>query len=555
MRLRQLIIASLASGAIVKASELHVNLPVDSRSADQAPLRSPETTSENPFTKDFKDYVKQVMKDWKVPGMSIAVVDGDQVFAEGFGYASFPDKLASPETLYWVGSTTKAHLAATLAQLIDSGAHPELSRGWNTPISSIIRDDFVLKDDWATAHLTLADAVSHRTGMTRHDASWHKQVNGKNTTVKDVVRNLRNLPPLTFEPRTRWYYCNLMYVTLAHVVETVVGKWLGDVMKEVIWHPLGMKTTYLSLDEALRVPVDIAKSYAWKEDTQEYIEMSQFPSLAASGAGGIISNVVDYAKWLQCLIHEAEPFSANVHKDIKTPRMILNPSPGLSGDMELYGLGWSRMTIHGAVAYEHGGSTLTFGAEVYWFPELKYGLVAFANSDDTSNEVESIVLQRMIGDKLQVPLEKRPNVDKKLKESRKANVQRLENAKDILFPRRPEKPSPPSLEISQLAGSYMDSGYGLLRLAPMPHPRHTHETILVANRTEFIFEHQLQLHHVSGDYWIAYFVLPGELKTQTKFFASRFIFGADGQASSLEIDLYDQGTKVREGVVTFEKIN
>lgn len=42
---------------------------------------------------------------------------------------------------------------------------------WTTPISQIIPDDFVLSDAWATEHLTLEDALSHRTGLPRHDKS------------------------------------------------------------------------------------------------------------------------------------------------------------------------------------------------------------------------------------------------------------------------------------------------------------------------------------------------------------------------------------------------
>lgn len=40
---------------------------------------------------------------------------------------------------------------------------------WTTPIAQIIPADFVLADPWATEHITLEDALSHRTGLPRHD--------------------------------------------------------------------------------------------------------------------------------------------------------------------------------------------------------------------------------------------------------------------------------------------------------------------------------------------------------------------------------------------------
>jgi CubicO group peptidase (beta-lactamase class C family) len=66
--------------------------------------------------------------------------------------------------------------------------------------------------------------------------------NGEKRGVKDGVRSLRNLP-LTAGLRTTFQYCNLMFVVASHVVETLTGVWLGDVLKERIWEALGMKST------------------------------------------------------------------------------------------------------------------------------------------------------------------------------------------------------------------------------------------------------------------------------------------------------------------------
>lgn len=201
-----------------------------------------------------------------------------------------------------------------------------------------------------------------------------------------------------------------MYITLSHVIERVTGKWLGQVMKELIWNPLGMKNTYMDLQDAKNAPVKLAKSYRWDKKVNKYQELPFFPAAAASGAGGIISSVSDFAKWLHCLIHETAPFSKTLHEDIKTPRFYANPGSGVP---MLYGLGWTRTTLHGATVYWHDGFTGSYGALIYWFPELKYGLVALANAAVTSVYVEQIILQKMMQDKLKVPLADRENLDKK----------------------------------------------------------------------------------------------------------------------------------------------
>jgi CubicO group peptidase (beta-lactamase class C family) len=76
---------------------------------------------------------------------------------------------------------------------------------WNTPISSIIRDDFVMEDDYATHHVTIEDALSHRTGLPRHDMSYGGTYDGRDGTIRDIVRSIRWLP-MTEELRSKFQY-------------------------------------------------------------------------------------------------------------------------------------------------------------------------------------------------------------------------------------------------------------------------------------------------------------------------------------------------------------
>ena len=160
-----------------------------------------------------------------------------KLILQGYGIASFPSTPVTPSTLFYCGSTSKAFTAAALSLLIDnSSSYSDIQ--WSTPISELIRDDFVLENEYATTHTTIEDALSHRSGLPRHDMSY----GGTKATVKSTVRDLRYLA-LTAEPRTKFQYCNLMFVVASHVVETLTGAWLGDFLKERVWEPLGMKST------------------------------------------------------------------------------------------------------------------------------------------------------------------------------------------------------------------------------------------------------------------------------------------------------------------------
>ena len=325
---------------------------------------------------------------------------------QGYGFATLPDVKATADTLWYGASTSKAQTAAVLSHLIHSDKYSALAKGWSTTISSLIRDDFVLPDEWATGHITLDDAVSHRTGVVGHDlATVASNASNAATAVRDTVRNLRNLPGNS-EPRTVYMYCNNMFVTLSHVLETLTGEWLGDLLRKHLWAPLGMDATFFNLQDAKDAKNHLADGYFWDQEAEEYKQVDHLHVAAASGAGAVLSSAVDYAKWVRCLLYEGAPLSKAVHKDIKTPRMITaGPNTGL--DIQLYALGWNRGTYNGHVVYTHSGGMHAFGAEVFWVPEAKFGAVAFGNTAVSANAVEEVLIYKLLGEKLGIPEEKR----------------------------------------------------------------------------------------------------------------------------------------------------
>ena len=65
----------------------------------------------------FDDYVAKAVKDWRAPGLAVAVIKNDEVvFERGFGVRELgkPDPVDA-HTLFAIGSTTKAMTAALAA--------------------------------------------------------------------------------------------------------------------------------------------------------------------------------------------------------------------------------------------------------------------------------------------------------------------------------------------------------------------------------------------------------------------------------------------------------
>ena len=110
---------------------------------DQSSQPSPQYLDD-----EFKQWLEAYMRKHHVPGISVAVIQGDKVESAGYGFARLPDIPATADTLYCTGSTTKAFIAALMGILI----HDQSTGGrsnhkskldWSTPIADILGEDFV----------------------------------------------------------------------------------------------------------------------------------------------------------------------------------------------------------------------------------------------------------------------------------------------------------------------------------------------------------------------------------------------------------------------------
>lgn len=229
--------------------------------------------------------------------------------------------------------------------------------------------------------------------------------------------------PLNAPPRTKWQYCNQMYVAATHAAETLAGgRRLGDLLREWIWRPLGMDGTYFSLEDAAAAQEHLADGYAWDGDGGRFVRVEFMPTDEVGGAGSVMSSVDDYARWVRSLLREDGPVPVEGHRAVKTPRVVVSPedalpSPGGGerGKEEgppydsplMYGLGWLTASYRGHKFWAHSGGMHAYGAEVYFFPDLDFGIVTFGNTAMSSNALGLVLLWGLVDDKLGVPEDER----------------------------------------------------------------------------------------------------------------------------------------------------
>ncbi|KAF2828112.1 beta-lactamase/transpeptidase-like protein [Ophiobolus disseminans] len=399
-------------------------------------------------TPDFERLVLKTMEEWKIPGLSVAIV---------YDYATLAAKKCVANTLFDCGSTTKTTTAAAVALLVDDDDYPQMQ--WSTPVSQLLPDDFVLSNTQLTKDVTVEDILSHRTGIAAHDDSYLSVRARTPDSAKSMTRNLRNLPfakPL----RTAFIYSNIMYTVATHLVETVSGMPYAEFLRKKIWEPLGMTNTFHDLPdiEAHDAMERKATGYRWDKEKEKHVAIPAYSSPEGQGAGCIFSSAGDYAKWVRALIKHSPPLSEAAHIELITPRTIFPLTEEYDipfGSPALYCLGLIRETYRGRTLISHDGDVPGFKAKLLYLPEFEWGLVILANLE-TSLYAEQILSHTLVDEVLSVPMEER--VDWSAFFRKWYDRDKEHNEDDPEFT-KPTNPEPLGVALETLTGTYRDAGY------------------------------------------------------------------------------------------------
>jgi CubicO group peptidase (beta-lactamase class C family) len=326
------------------------------------------------------EQLEQQRQTHHVPGMAIAVVKNDEVvLTHGFGNASIEKETpVTPETIFAIGSSTKAFTSTLVGILVDEG-----KMDWDDPVTQYL-PYFQMNVDSGneSAEPTLRDVLSHRTGFTRMSLLF---ASGQ-IPIEEVLLDATNAEP--YVPfREKWYYSNVMYMSAGVAAGKVEGTDWDTLVAERIFEPLGMNSTTTSVTQAEN-DSRLASGYLWDEDLQsyEYKPMRNVDNIGPSGA--INSNVIDMAQWLRLQLNRGEYegrrlISEENLSETWTTQINITENVG-------YGMGWMIREWEGQPVIEHGGNVDGFSAQVAMLPESELGFVLLTNASVSSLPSQAI---------------------------------------------------------------------------------------------------------------------------------------------------------------------
>lgn len=200
--------------------------------------------------------------------------------------------------------------------------------------------------------ITIRNLLNHRSGLSRYEtlADEHWPDRCVPLTNDGVIRLYAEHLPAPYNlPDVTFHYTNINYVLLASIVERISGQPFEDFMEENIFHPLGMRRSYIySLRDVERLSTYVPTEVQGHDLLRKGARRAQEDYL-----NGVIGDKVMYST-----VDDLYKFSVALDYNLFLPDSIQREAfiPGSPQWKrgENYGFGWRMSEKHPDILYHFG---------------------------------------------------------------------------------------------------------------------------------------------------------------------------------------------------------
>jgi CubicO group peptidase (beta-lactamase class C family)/D-alanyl-D-alanine dipeptidase len=317
-------------------------------------------------------YIEHEMKDKAIPGLSIALVDGDRiVWSRGFGWEDAERKVpATPETVYRVGSVSKLFTDIGVMQLVERG-----QLDLDAPVTKYL-PEFRPRNRFGKA-ITLRQLMSHRSGLVREPPVGN-YFETSEPTLAQTVASL-NRTSVVYTPESTVKYSNAAIAVVGYVLERTQREPFAAYLKRAVLTPMGLEHAAFEPETAL--VRRLAKAVMWNQ----HGEVFPAPTfeLGMAPAGSMYASMPELARFMIVLFNGGAPvLKRETLEQMWTPQFA--PASATTG----FGIGFGLGSLNGERVVRHGGAIYGFATELAAMPDARLG-VAVSASKDFANAVTS----------------------------------------------------------------------------------------------------------------------------------------------------------------------
>lgn len=346
---------------------------------------------------DFKQYCDEMLKKYNVPGFAIGLAkESEWNYKKEFGFRDTEAKLPlSPDTIFGVGSLTKAFTAVAILQLQEKG-----KLNLNDPVINYL-PEFKTPNEVQTKQITIHHFLTHTSGipplatlMGAVKKSMEKDLsleeNQQQEDPLDAIQAIDTYAELMDTiaktaftpigvPGTEFSYSNDAYALLGAIIERISGKPYELYVQENILEPAGMHHSGFQLEDLEYE--DIAVLYdTQQKDDEEMIVRSNNPldAPAMRAAGFLKSTVNDMLQFAEIIRNDGMVGDMRILSPESVASMTTPYIECEKGTCYGYGL----MIIPDFFGYkliQHGGDIKGVAAQMNILPEIGLTGISLAN--------------------------------------------------------------------------------------------------------------------------------------------------------------------------------
>lgn len=302
-----------------------------------------------------------------IPGVSLAIVKDDKViYLKGLGLRDIARKKpVTPDTLFAIGSSSKAFTAMSVVMAADDG---KLTLG--DPPKRFL-PYFKLQDPEADAKITVRDLLCHRSGLNRTDIAWYS-----NALTRDQVIEVASHAKATAKLGEKWQYQNVMFLAAGQIAARAENTTYEKLVTDRIFKPLGMKSANFSVKQ-MQKSRDYSLGYDYNFETKETRNLPTRDLTVIAPAGAINASAREMAEWVRLMLGGGVYNGKRLVSEQGFAE-IVKPQMKVAGKVD-YGLGWFLRDWNGHKVVEHGGNIDGFNAQVALMPDQNLGFVLLTN--------------------------------------------------------------------------------------------------------------------------------------------------------------------------------
>lgn len=311
-----------------------------------------------------------------LPGISVAVgVNGEIVWAEGFGWANLEDKsLVDTNTRFRIGHVSKPLTSVAVGLLREQG---------RLHLDDEIQE-YVPAFPKKTWPVTVRQLMGHLAGFRHYrNTEWGDKPSVHCERASEGLATFVN-DSLLFQPETRYQYSTYGWVLVSAAVEAVAGVPFSEFMRTQIFEPLGMSHTSA---DAPNEPIPNRATSYYEGNLGGNLTTSVDYSCFAGG-GAFLSTPSDLVRFGAAL-SQGKLLKPDTVKLLHTPQQLTS---GVETD---YGLGWMLETVELAGQRTrlvgHASRTIE-GASTSFLTFPDRGLIVAVTSNISFADMRSIAL-------------------------------------------------------------------------------------------------------------------------------------------------------------------